>query len=169
MLLVESLTASGDRAGVSLTSRLIIDFLLAESTNCLDIGPLVYWRHDCHRRYRRGRGDWLIRSTGYLISGSWVELEIYLIQRLQIALILLWYPSVRQRRARMNALDKSSRSSVVAIVIKRPKLALEGPPIVVQKLLINAILIRITRVVLDFMNLTFILTKMYDLRSRNGL
>jgi hypothetical protein len=53
----------------------------------------------------------------------------------------------------MNALDEPSRSSVVVVVIeesKLPLLELEGLLIMVQKLLINAILVGITGVALEF-------------------
>ena len=71
----------------------------------------------------------------------------------------------------MNALDEPSRSSVVVVIeeSKLPLLELEGLLIMVQKLLINAVLIGITCVALDFISLTFTLTNIYDLRSRSGL
>jgi hypothetical protein len=72
----------------------------------------------------------------------------------------------------MNALNESSRSSIVVFVIeesKLPLLEIEALVITVQKLLINAVLIGITCVVLDFISLTFTLTNIYDLRSRSGL
>jgi hypothetical protein len=71
----------------------------------------------------------------------------------------------------MNALDEPSRSSVVVFVeqSKLPLLEMEGLLIMVQEFLINPVLIGITRVVLDFMSLTFTTASMYDLRSRNGL
>jgi hypothetical protein len=87
-----------------------------------------------------------------LISGARVKFEVHLIER-HSALILLWYSSLRQRRASMNALDESSRSSIVVVVIEKsklPLLELEGLLIMVQKLLINAILVGITGVALEF-------------------